>query len=212
MKFKVCGMKYEDNIIEVAGMQPDYLGLIFYDRSPRFVDGSIPEIPKNIKKVGVFVNAEIGLILEKVVQYGLSAIQLHGQESAAYCLGLKEALEHIQKSNKIELIKAFSVNSEFDFEVLNDFENACDYYLFDTKGELPGGNGFKFDWNILEDYPSTKPFFLSGGIGLEELQSIKKFKRSPASRFCYAIDVNSKFELKPGLKKSESLVEFKSYL
>ena len=193
MKLKICGMKYHDNILEIGSLLPDYMGFIFWEKSPRFFDGIIPNLPRTIKKVGVFVNATTSEILDKIEKYDLHAIQLHGQESVEFCLNLKEEI-----GNEIEIIKVFSVADDFDFEVLAPFDSACDYFLFDTKGKLPGGNGRTFDWKVLEKYPSTKPFFLSGGIGLAEIDSIKEILKTNLP--IHALDLNSKFEIEPGLK------------
>ena len=205
MKLKVCGMKYQDNIKQVAQLQPDYLGFIFYEKSARNFDSdSTPELQKSIKKTGVFVNKDIDFVIEKIKTNNLQAIQLHGKESVDYCKNLQ--------SENIEIIKVFSIKNEFDFSVLKPYEEVVDYFLFDTKGKHPGGNGCTFDWNVLNNYPSTKPFFLSGGIGIEQIDDIKKFQKSEASKYCYALDVNSKFEIEPGLKDIELLKEFKNKL
>ncbi|MFV8376621.1 phosphoribosylanthranilate isomerase [Flavobacterium sp. LB1P71] len=193
MKLKICGMKYPDNIIEVGSLLPDYMGFIFWEKSARYFEGSIPDLPKSIKKVGVFVNATQDEILEKIVKYDLQAVQLHGQESVQFCLDLKDKID-----NSIEIIKVFSVDDSFDFELLKPFEAVCDYFLFDTKGKLPGGNGTTFDWKVLEKYPSSKPFFLSGGIGINEMDAVNEILKTNLP--IYAIDVNSKFEIEPGLK------------
>jgi phosphoribosylanthranilate isomerase len=196
MKLKICGMKYPDNILEVGSLLPDYMGFIFWEKSARYFDGVIPELPKSIKKVGVFVNETVEVILAKAIKYDLQAIQLHGQESVEFCADLKQELD-----SKIEIIKVFSVDDAFDFEVLKPFEAVCDYFLFDTKGKLPGGNGITFDWKVLKKYPSSKPFFLSGGIGMEEMKAVKEISKTNLP--LYAIDVNSKFEIEPGLKNIE---------
>ena len=202
---KICGMKYPDNILEVGSLLPDFLGFIFWEKSARYFDGVIPELPKSIKKVGVFVNETAEVILAKVKKYDLQAIQLHGHESVEFCLNLKNELD-----SKIEIIKVFSVDDDFDFEVLKSFETVCDYFLFDTKGKLPGGNGTTFDWKVLERYPSSKPFFLSGGIGIDEIEAVKEIAKTNLP--LYAIDVNSKFEIEPGLKNIEKLDSFKNNL
>jgi len=206
MKLKVCGMKYQDNITEVAKLRPDYLGFIFYEGSPRNFNGVIPNISNEIKKVGVFVDASHEKVIEKIKRYNLKAIQLHGKESPEYCATLKNTF------NALEIIKVFSIRDHFDFELLKPYETVCDYYLFDTKGELPGGNGYTFDWNILSNYPSSKPFFLSGGIGVDQIESIQTFLQNKISNLCNAIDVNSRFELEPGLKDPLKIKEFKSQL
>jgi len=205
MKLKVCGMKY--NPSEVAALRPDYLGFIFWDRSPRCFDQEIPKLPSKIQKVGVFVDASLEEVVQKIKKYGLQAVQLHGNESPEFCRKLK-----LEMSLHIQVIKVFSIRGDFDFKRLRPYEEVCDYYLFDTKGELPGGNGYAFDWKVLKAYPSTKPYFLSGGIGLESLAAIQEFMERPEAKYCYAIDVNSKFETKPGLKHIEKLKEFKNRL
>ena len=197
-------MKYGNNIEAVAKLNPDYLGFIFYEKSSRFFDSHIPTIPGSIKKVGVFVDANIDYVSEMIKKYHLNAVQLHGNESPEYCSKLQ--------TSGLEIIKVFSVLDEFDFSILKYYEDVCDYFLFDTKGKLPGGNGYTFNWDILKAYPSKKPFFLSGGIGLDQIEHIKAFKRSEVSKYCYAIDVNSKFESESGLKKINELEQIKKEL
>jgi phosphoribosylanthranilate isomerase len=202
MKLKICGMKYPDNILEVGSLLPDYMGFIFWKKSARYFDGVMPDLPKSIKKVGVFVNESIPVIEEKIAKYDLQAIQLHGQESVKFCSELKTKIRTDVAYNvsAIEIFKVFSADENFDFSIIKPYESVCDYFLFDTKGKLPGGNGTTFDWKILENYPSTKPFFLSGGIGIEELDSIKEISKTNLP--IYAIDINSKFEIEPGLKNT----------
>jgi phosphoribosylanthranilate isomerase len=205
MKLKICGMKYPDNIIEVTALLPDYMGFIFWEKSARYFDGLIPELPKSIRKVGVFVNESIDVVADKVMLHDLQAVQLHGKESVVFCEELKERLP-----KEIEIIKVFSIIDSFDFEVLKAFEPLCDYFLFDTKGKLPGGNGSTFDWTVLEKYPSTKPFFLSGGIGLEEIPAVNEILKTNLP--IYAIDVNSKFEIEPGLKSIQLCRDLHQYI
>ena len=228
MKLKVCGMKYPNNIEQVATLQPDYLGFIFYKKSARYFDSIIPQIPDSIKKIGVFVDEDIDRVIEKINIHHLQTVQLHGHESPEYCLKLKRHYEErndevisskktdcfdfkkkSRNDKELEIIKVFSIKNEFNFEVLKPYEAFCDYFLFDTKGKLPGGNGFAFDWNVLNNYPSKKPFFLSGGIGPDDIEKLKEFQQSKASKYCYALDVNSQFEIEPGLKNIELLNEFK---
>jgi phosphoribosylanthranilate isomerase len=192
MKLKICGMKYSENIQEVAQLQPDYLGFIFYEKSPRFFKGEIPILPKSTQKVGVFVDAYLDDILNKISRFNLQIVQLHGNESPEFC----KLFQHMD----IEIIKVFSVDDNFNFQTIQPYEAVCDYFLFDTKGGNPGGNGTVFNWQILKNYPSKKPFFLSGGIGLEEIETIKQLNLP-----IHAIDINSKFETKPGLKNLELL-------
>ena len=202
MKLKVCGMKH--NTLEVATLQPDYLGFIFHEDSPRNFDNDIPKLSENIKRVGVFVDKTVEFIAGQIEKHQLDVVQLHGHESPEVCKLIQSA--------KVEVIKVFSIKNEFDFSVLTPYEDVCDYFLFDTKGKLPGGNGYTFDWSVLNDYPSTKSFFLSGGIGLNQIEDIKKFKSNPVSAYCYALDVNSKFEIEAGLKDLEELKKFKSQI
>ena len=186
-------MKYPENILEVSQLLPDYLGFIFYKKSARYFDGVLPELPKSIQKTGVFVNAPFEEINAKIEQYDLQLIQLHGNETPEFC-------SRIRNLKKIQIIKAFSVDSTFDFETLKSYEAVCDYFLLDAKGKLHGGNGISFDWTLLNKCPTTKPLFLSGGIGIREYKKIKKLNIS-----VYGIDVNSKFEIKPGLKNTTAI-------
>ena len=198
-------MKYPENIVEVGSLLPDYMGFIFWEKSARYFERKIPCLPKSIKKVGVFVNASSEEILDKIKKYDLQAVQLHGNESAEFCNALKNTV-----SNGIEIIKVFSILDTFDFAALKPFENGCDFFIFDTKGKLPGGNGTAFDWKVLENYPSNKPFFLSGGIGMAEIEAIIEISKTNLP--LYAIDVNSKFEIEPGLKNVELLSSIKNKL
>lgn len=202
MKLKVCGMKYVDNIRQVAELKPDYLGFIFYERSKRNFEGIIPEIPKGIKKTGVFVNEYLEILVSLAEEYKLEALQLHGDESVAY---IQEIKKHLPK---VEIIKVFGIKDTFDFSILEAYESEVDYFLFDTKGKERGGNGVVFDWTVLKNYPSAKPFFLSGGIGLEEVTAVKEISKTNLP--IYAIDVNSKFETEPGLKSIKKLKKFKN--
>lgn len=199
MRLKVCGMRELENISALSELDPNYIGFIFWSESSRFVDKKTPPLDKKIIKTGVFVDATFDYILTKIKDHQLGAVQLHGQESCSYC--------KVIKNYGLKVIKSFSIKNTFDFNTLEDYENSCDYYLFDTKGKLPGGNGFTFDWKILNEYPSQKPFFLSGGIGVDNLNEIKKLVKTKLP--IHAIDVNSKFETAPGNKNIELLKKFK---
>ena len=199
MRLKVCGMRELENISALSELDPNYIGFIFWSESSRFVNKKTPPLDKKIIKTGVFVDATFDYILTKIKDHQLDAVQLHGQESCSYCKVIKDY--------GLEVIKSFSIKNTFDFNTLEDYENSCDYYLFDTKGKLPGGNGFTFDWKILNEYPSQKPFFLSGGIGVDNLNEIKKLVKTKLP--IHAIDVNSKFETAPGNKNIELLKKFK---
>lgn len=202
VKLKICGMNH--NLEEVAALQPDYLGFIFYDKSPRFFEADSAPLPEDTSGVGVFVNARIEEISVKINTYKLDVIQLHGEETPAFCSQLKE------KINEKEIWKVFSIKDSFDFSQLKAYESVVDKFLFDTKGKEKGGNGYKFDWSILTSYNSKKPFILSGGIGLEDLAALKNILKTDLP--IYAIDVNSKFEISPGLKNTINLKKLQNEL
>lgn len=203
IKLKVCGMKYPGNVRDVARLAPDYIGFIFYERSRRFVgdEFEMPKIPLTVKKIGVFVNAEAGNVLRKVKMHKLDLVQLHGLETADYC-------EKVSKSVKI--IKSFGIDEEFDFSVLKKYDEFCDYYLFDAKSKEFGGTGTQFDWKILKKYKGKKPFFISGGIGPEDVEKIKQLKSQIPT--LYGADVNSKFENEIALKDINKIEQFKDEL
>lgn len=196
---KVCGMKYRENIEAVSALQPDYLGFIFFEKSKRNFEGNPIEISANIKKVGVFVNETIPNIEEKSHLHSLDVIQLHGDESSGFCGELKEKLP------EIKIWKAFSVDKDFEFEKLKNY-SCADAFLFDTKGENPGGNGIKFDWEILENYHLDIPIILSGGISIDDVETIRNLKNQIPQ--IEIIDINSKFEIEPGLKNIERIKNF----
>ncbi|QBA63533.1 phosphoribosylanthranilate isomerase [Muriicola soli] len=213
MKIKVCGMKYPENITAVARLQPDYMGFILWEKSPRYFRGSRAALPESLEKVGVFVDASLEEIIEKTEALSLDLVQLHGSESPEFCSRLLEALKIVERQRhkvdaKIKIIKAIGVGKAFPFEDLRGYEDVVDYFLFDTKGPLPGGNGYSFNWELLNSYTLKTPFFLSGGIGLKDTEKLKAFLKSPLASQCHAIDVNSAFESEPGEKKSKELDTF----
>ena len=195
IQIKICGMKFPENISEIASLQPNYMGFIFYEKSPRNFENTIPAIDKSIQKVGVFVNASLEKIKEKVNRHELNLVQLHGNENPEFC--------HLLQNNKLKVIKAYNIDNQFKFSELKKYYHHCDYFLFDTKGTNYGGNGIAFDWSVLENYHLDKPYFLSGGIGLENLDEVKSFLTKVYSKNCIAIDCNSKLEVSPGLKSTE---------
>ena len=199
MKLKICGMKYPENMVEIGSLLPDFMGFIFWKPSTRYFEDAIPVLPTSIQKVGVFVDATLDDIVGITTKHQIDLIQLHGKESPDFC--------HKLQSLNAQIIKVFSIDAAFDFSQLQPYESVCDYYLFDTKGKQPGGNGVTFDWQILQNYKSKKPMFLSGGIGLEEISRIQELKLP-----IYAIDVNSKFEIEPGLKDIQKLQQFQNLL
>ena len=205
MKLKVCGMRESTNISELLKLSPDFMGFIFFAKSKRDVADSLDaellaSFPESIQKVGVFVNAELDFVKGKVEQFGLNLVQLHGDESPEYCFDLK--------SKGIKVMKVFSVGESFDFNQLEAYKPYVDFFLFDTKGIERGGNGVQFDWSILKGYDQEIPFFLSGGIDLENLEQLSELK----GMNLHAIDVNSKFEIEPGLKDVGRLKELKERL
>lgn len=197
MKVKICGMRERANIKGLAEFKPDYIGLIFYHESKRYVDhldpGLLKDLSADMKRTGVFVDEELATVLQKVKQYGLKAIQLHGSETPEYCQSLKEAIKEFEA---IELIKAFGIDETFDFTMIELYMPEVDYFLFDTKTPTHGGSGLKYNWKILDSYHLDKPYFLSGGIGVEDLKEITAIK----DHRLYAVDLNSKLETSPGLK------------
>ncbi len=204
MKLKVCGMKHPENIKKLIDIQPDYIGFIFYPKSKRYIGGSLQQeviqaIPASIKKVGVFVNESIDKIEMKIKDYQLDFIQLHGDESAEFCKQLCE--------KGFQIINAFQVHKDFDFNKLDAYKAYCKYFLFDTQTPLYGGSGNKFDWHLLNNYDNEIAFFLSGGIDLEDADKILNIKKLNI----HAIDINSKFEIEPGLKDIDKIKLFKNY-
>ena len=200
MHLKICGLRQTENIKSLLQLQPDYIGFIFYQKSKRCAEGVLDvhfiKNKKNIKKTGVFVNEDTDKIKSLIEKYQLNAVQLHGDEPPARCEKLKLA--------NVEIIKAFSVHDHFDFAKTKIYEEVCDLFLFDTKGDKRGGNGVAFDWSILKKYNGTKPFFLSGGIGPGDAGAIKKINHPQL----YGVDINSRFETQPGRKNVQMVKQF----
>ncbi len=200
-KVKVCGMKYPENILEVAACGPDLMGFIFYEKSKRYIGEDFdPELliklNPSIIKTGVFVNHSVEYIEDKIKKYDLSLLQLHGDESVEQCQALKT------KGYKIS--KVFQVDKNFDFVSTEPYKKHVDYFLFDTKSEGYGGTGKKFDWSILERYDNEVPVFLSGGLDLDSLEEIKNL----GDLNIHALDINSKFEVEAGLKEVKKVKLF----
>lgn len=198
-------MRESTNISELLKLSPDFMGFIFFAKSKRDVADSLDaellaSFPDSTQKVGVFVNAELDFVKGKVEQFGLNLVQLHGDESPEYCFDLK--------SKGIKVMKVFSVAESFDFNQLEAYKPYVDFFLFDTKGKERGGNGLQFDWSILKGYDQEIPFFLSGGIDLDNIEQLSELK----GMNLHAIDVNSKFEIEPGLKDIGRLKELKERL
>jgi phosphoribosylanthranilate isomerase len=204
MKIKVCGMRDSENIQAVAALKPDYLGFIFYEKSPRYVatvdKAVLATLPVSIQKVGVFVNESVEVMRQTAQEYALDVLQLHGGETPLQCLQLS--------GEGYTIFKAFPISESVDFESLDAYDGCCDYFLFDTKTPQHGGSGQKFDWSLLDNYKGETPFFLSGGIDLDDTEAIKQISHP---KFI-AVDVNSKFEIEPGLKDVAKLTQFISTL
>lgn len=206
MEIKVCGMREPENIRSlISEVNPDWMGLIFYPKSPRYVTdektADLKELP--VKKVGVFVNETEAEILRKVDQFGLSAIQLHGSESPDLVKSLAEKTE-------AGLWKVISVGAEIDWQSLEDYLPYVSKFLFDTATAAHGGSGRKFDWEILKTYPFDKGFLLSGGLDEESADKVLALRKQIPQ--LQGVDLNSKFEEAPGLKNIEKLKNFKSRL
>ena len=191
---KVCGMREEQNISDLEKLDIDWVGMIFWPGSKRYVGSPPGRLPQRLKKVGVFVDASLDDIRQHVSDYQLDIIQLHGHETPAFLEALKP----------LTLIKAFNIADASDLEKTKVYEGIADYFLFDTKGKIVGGNGEKFDWTVLTAYEGSTPFLLSGGIGPNDVQKVKQFHHQK----CIGIDLNSRFESAPGLKDIDQLQTF----
>ncbi len=201
MKIKVCGITSVEQLSALEAMDVDYAGFIFYSKSARYAGEKLEGHQKEIKtfsiqKVGVFVNEELEEVKRKIGCFGLSAVQLHGDESAEYCLSLMPLAQ---------VVKVFRLKGTEDVQaLLEPFKNACHYFLFDTNTKEYGGSGKQFNWKVLEETKLNKPFFLSGGIGPEDVEKIKMFQNP----FVHAVDINSCFEKAPGEKDMKTVAQF----
>ncbi len=209
MIFKVCGMRNAENIRALWSLEPSHIGMIFYEDSSRYVEEELTGFPFHSKdsnpiNTGVFVDASLKYIRSKIKSFKLRSIQLHGQESPDLCQSLKE--------EGMQVIKVFRIGEGFDFAKLKPYLGVVDYFLFDTKGAKHGGNGVVFDWRILDNYKEEIPFILSGGLSMENLDSIKDFFKQDRSKRCVGLDLNSGFEILPGLKDIELIKNFKTQL
>lgn len=198
-------MREAANIAEIAALPIDYMGFIFYDKSPRYVT-DFKATKTDITKVGVFVNADFDFILNKIIDFDLKMLQLH-TENPQMIKRLKQYLSNYGHA-AIQIMKVFSIGENFDFTQLIDYEEVADYFLFDTQTPKHGGSGLKFDWNILKQYDLEKPFFLAGGITATDAPTILNLNL----KNLYAIDLNSKFEIRPAFKNATLLSAFISQL
>lgn len=191
---KVCGMRDAQNIRDVEALGIDWIGMIFWPKSKRYVAEVPSYLPEHLKKVGVFVDSTLDDILQHISNYQLDIIQLHGQESPDFAKALKPHT----------IIKAFNIEKADDLLQTEKYKGIADYFLFDTKGKMAGGNGQKFDWSVLTAYQGKTPFLLSGGIGPEDAESVRSFHHPR----CIGIDLNSRFESEPGFKDINQLKTF----
>lgn len=201
IKVKVCGMNESGNIKAIAAFLPDYFGFIFYEKSPRAFKLQNLTILQNVKKVGVFVNAEIDVMVKNQRRFQLDAIQLHGEESRDVIAQLK-----VELTSDVEIFKALSIKTAEDIQLTKIYEDLVDVFILDTKTPLKGGSGRQFNWELLDGYKSDTPFLLSGGIGPNDVDKIKKVYTRYSKMI--GVDINSKFELKPGLKSVDEIKRF----
>lgn len=202
MIIKVCGMSQTENIRQAETLGIDWMGFIFWPRSPRNVMQKPAYLPTKTKRVGVFVGPSAELVKQKAEEYGLDFVQLHGKETPEECRTISQTLQHANLNCR--LIKAFSIATTDDLQNTTLYENVVDYFLFDTKCKSVGGSGEQFDWNILDNYSGETPFLLSGGIGPDSANDIKEFSH----KRCIGIDLNSRFETEPGVKDTTLLETF----
>lgn len=198
MIIKVCGMREAENIREVERLGIDLMGFIFWPKSSRYV--SSPDyLPQQVKRVGVFVDEDPEEVKRLADNYSLDYIQLHGHETP-------EVISYLRTSASPHprMIKAFNIATEEDLSQTLPYEGLVDLFLFDTKGQSVGGNGVKFNWDVLDAYQGSTPFLLSGGIGPDDAAQVNAFRHPK----CIGIDLNSRFELSPGLKDIAKLKEF----
>jgi phosphoribosylanthranilate isomerase len=214
MIIKVCGMRDGENIRQVAELGVDWIGMIFWPKSPRNVTmipthaGIIPDRGTDIgnfkaKRVGVFVDEMAQNIITRVVNFQLDLIQLHGHETPTLIRNLRRTLDPDIRPG-VKFIKAISVESCDDIATYRNYEDCVDYFLFDTKCQTVGGSGEQFDWNVLEAYDGDVPFLLSGGIGPDDAERVRNFHHPK----CIGIDLNSRFETEPAIKDITKLKQF----
>ncbi|NGF55070.1 phosphoribosylanthranilate isomerase [Parapedobacter sp. SGR-10] len=187
-------MKYPENIEAVAALPVDYMGFIFYPKSSRYVEQPVPLSP-SVQNVGVFVNEQTETILQKVKEFGFDTVQLHGNEPANTCQYLRDS--------GLYVFKAFGIDDEFDWTTLEEYLDRTDVLLFDTKSPQHGGTGQAFNWEKLKEYPYDKSYFLSGGLSLENIGQASRFE----DERMIGLDLNSKFEIEPGLKDINLLTQ-----
>ena len=211
MIVKICGMRDPENIRAVSELNIDWMGFIFWQKSSRYVSERPAYLPTKVKRVGVFVDADMEEVKQKVEEYDLNIIQLHGQESPTYIRQLRSLCsDHVAA-----IIKAFNIATAENLAQTEPYKGIVDYFLFDAKAQLIGGNGTKFDWSVLDNYKDDTPFLLSGGIGPDDAERIRDWfsaASGSAAAKCIGIDLNSRFETAPALKNVDALRIFLSHL
>ena len=205
MIIKVCGMRDAENIREVDALGINLMGFIFWPKSSRFVSERPAYLPSKVKRVGVFVDEDIETIRRIADEYALDYIQLHGHESPNY---ITQLTSHLSPLTSIKIIKAISVSGRDDITTYKTYEGLVDYFLFDTKCPSVGGSGQQFDWSVLSAYNGETPYLLSGGIGPDDAECLTSHLSPLNSKLCVGIDLNSRFEIAPGLKDIDKLKEF----
>ena len=209
MRIKVCGLTNINQVRQLNELGIEFAGFNFYRRSPRYVYKSMPstaikKLRGKINKVGVFVDEDIDEVLRTIDDCGLYLVQLHGNESPRYC-------EKI--SNYITVIKVFRLSDDDNVEwKIKDYYEVADMFMFDTATPGFGGSGKKFDWQLLKDLKINKPFFLAGGIAPDDVDELKKFAIQPVAKDLFAVDINSRFEVMPGVKDVDMIKAFRKRL
>ena len=197
LKLKVCGMRNRENIIALSKVKPEFIGFIFHEKSSRNIsDNLIQNTTDSIIRVGVFVDENIDFILDKIKLHNLNCVQLHGKESTEFCAEIKKL--------GIDVIKAFNISEQFNFSTLKNYEETCNFFLFDAAGKNAGGNGIVFNWDLISNYTGRTPFLLSGGIDETMTKTIKELKHP----LLVGVDINSGFEIKPAVKNITAIKKF----
>lgn len=206
LKVKVCGLANQENIAAIAALQPDYMGFVFYEHSPRYAGELCPDtirfLPYGIRKVGVFVDAPLHELVDIVQRFDLYGVQLHGSESIEYVMALRALL----RTHTIS--KALRIGRQFPTELVRYYKRYVNSFLFDTLGQQPGGNGAKFNWSTLALYDADLPYTISGGIGRNDVQALAVLKQSAVGQHFYVADINSQFEHAPGVKDVDAVGDF----
>lgn len=203
---KICGFSDPESIRQIALLKPSMMGFIFYAPSPRNACALLPsvvaELPADIDRTGVFVDAPVDHILHTASRYGLTTVQLHGKESPETCRALRDA--------GLRVMKAIGIDPDIDWATLTPYEGSVDLFIFDTLTAVHGGSGRKYDWSILRNYPLATPYLLSGGITPDDAEAVAR-AAATLPRMA-GVDINSRFETRPGCKDPQLVRQFLSAL